>query len=124
MLAMRLLEVVVVLRRFVKQLGKSCDVGGLRFPLASGKSRRDLLKQPAVTIRIRERRKREIRTTFRVAPGNARVLHGVVHWSPSEMKDLAHCNAAGDQVAASGIDVVHSEDQVVLRCESFAENDR
>ena len=77
-------EVVVVLGRFVKQLCESCDVGGLRFPLASGKSRRDLLKQPAVTIRIRERRKREIRTTFRVAPGNARVLHGLFIGPPAK----------------------------------------
>ena len=45
------------------------------------------------------------------------------------MEDLAHVDAAGDQVVAGGVDVVHGEDQAVRRAglgrrDSLAEDDR
>ena len=78
---MRLLVVVVVLGRFAEELGKGRDVHGswsLLLPFAAGKARRDLLEQPPVPVWILKRGKREVGTTFRVAPSDARVLHGVV----------------------------------------------
>src|SRR5436190_23509669 len=51
MFRVRLLVVVVVLRRFAEELYKSHDVHGscsLLLPFAAGKTRRDLLEQPAV----------------------------------------------------------------------------
>jgi hypothetical protein len=45
------------------------------------------------------------------------------------MEDLAHVDAAGGQVVASGVDVVHGEDKAVRRVrlggrDSLAEDDR
>ena len=45
------------------------------------------------------------------------------------MEDLAHVDAAGDQVVAGGVDVVHGEDQAARRAglgrrDSLAEDDR
>src|SRR4051794_10125389 len=70
MLGVRLLEVVMVLPRLAEELCKGCDVHGWcsrQLPLAAGKPRLDLLEQPAVPIRILERRKREVGTALRVA---------------------------------------------------------
>ena len=67
-----------------------------RLPLATGKPRRDLLEQPAVAVRVLERGEREVGTTLRVAPADARVLHGVVEGAAGVVEDLAHIDAAGD----------------------------
>jgi hypothetical protein len=52
---------------------------------------------------------------LRVAPAAARVLHGVVEGTAGVVEDLAHVDAAGDQVVAGGVDVVDGEDQAVRR---------
>src|SRR5213079_3099213 len=55
MFGVRLLVVVVVLRRFAKELCKGRDIHGscsLLLPFAAGKARRDLLEQPAVPVWI------------------------------------------------------------------------
>ncbi len=81
MLAVGLLVLAVVFLRLAQDLGESCDFHGScsrRLPFAAGKTRCDLLKQPAVPIWILERGKREVGTALRVAPADARILHGVV----------------------------------------------
>src|SRR5687767_8899824 len=80
-LGVRLLEAAMVFRRLAKELSKACDVRRVcsrRLPLATGKPRLDLLKEPAVPIRILERGKGEVGSTLRVAPADAWILHGVV----------------------------------------------
>jgi hypothetical protein len=79
-------------------------------PIAAWKARRDLLEQPAVPVWILKRGKREVGTTFRVAPSDARVLHGVVKRAADVVKDLADVDAAADQVVAGGVEVIHGED--------------
>src|SRR4029434_9803419 len=98
-------------------------------PLAAGKPRLDLLKQPLVPVRVLERGEREVGTTLRVAPADAWVLHGVVEGEAGVVEDLAHLDAAGDQVVAGGLDIVHGEDQAVRqtglgRSDALAEDDR
>src|SRR5215213_3294479 len=131
-LAVCLLVEIVVLRRLAEELCKGCDVHGScprQLPLAAGKPRLDLLKKPAVPVRVLERGKREVGTTLRVAPGDAWVLHGVVEGAGGVVEDLAHVDAAGDQVVPGRVDVVHGEDQTVPRArdgrrDSVAEDDR
>src|SRR4030095_12918734 len=77
---------------------------------SSGKSGRDLLQQPAVAVWILKRGKREVGTTFRVTPSDARVLHSVIKWAAGVVEDLAHVDAAADQLVAGGVEVVHGED--------------
>src|SRR5262245_56690436 len=118
MLGVRLLVVAVALLRLAEELCKGCDVYGSRsrqLPLAAGKSRLDLLEQPAVPVRILERGKREVGTTLRVAPADAWVLHGVVEGAAGVVEDLSNVDAVGDQVVAGGVDVVHGEGQAVRR---------
>src|SRR5262245_12342400 len=127
-LAVRLLEVAVVLLRLAEELCKGCDVH-VSFPFATSKPCRDLLEQPAVPVRVLERGKREVGTTLRVASGDTRVLHSVVEWAAGIVEDLAHIDAAGYEVVAGGLDVVHGEDQAVCRAglgrrDSLAEDDR
>src|SRR6266704_3507018 len=108
MFGVRLFVVVMVLRRLAEELCKARDVHRscvLLLPFAARKARRDLLKQPAVPIWILKRGKREIGTTFRVAPTDARVLDGVVEGAAGIVEDLADVDAAGDQVLARGFDV-------------------
>src|SRR5204863_8007289 len=112
MFGVRLFVVVVVLRRFAEELCKGRDVNGscsLLLPFAAGKARRDLLEQPAIPVWILKRGKREVGTTFRVAPSDARVLHGVVEGTAGVVEDLADVNAAIDQVLAGGVDVIDGE---------------
>src|SRR5438552_18861368 len=93
MFRVRFLVVVVVLRRFAEKFCKGRDVHGSRsllLPFAAGKARRDLLEQPAVPVWILERGKREIGTTFRVAPSDARILDRVVKCATGVVEDLAH----------------------------------
>src|SRR5262249_57134459 len=85
----------------------------LRLPLAAGKPRLDLLEQPAVPVRILERGEREVGTTFRVTPSDAWVLHGVVEREAGVVEDLAHLDAAGNQVVAGSLHLIHGEDQAV-----------
>ena len=66
---------------------------------------------------------------MRVAPADAWVLHGVVEGAAGVVEDLAHVDAAGDQVVAGGVDVVHGEDRAVDRArlgrsDPLAEDDR
>src|ERR1700722_4603032 len=114
-LGVRLLVVVVVLRRLAEKLGQGCDAHGWcarQLPFAAGKPRRDLLEQPAVPVRILKQGKREVGTTLWVAPAHARVLTGLED-AAGVVKDLAHVDAAGDQVGAGGVEVAHREDQAV-----------
>ena len=48
---------------------------------------------------------------MRVAPADAWVLQGVVEGAAGIVKNLAHVDAAGDQVVAGDVDVVHRQDQ-------------
>src|ERR1043166_1160418 len=69
MFRVRLLIVVVVLRGFAKEFCKGRDVRGVcspQLPFAAGESRRDLLEQPAIPVRILERSKRGVRTTVQI----------------------------------------------------------
>jgi len=66
---------------------------------------------------------------LRVAPADAWVLHGVVEGAAGVVENLAHVDAAGDQVVAGGVDVVHRQDQRVDRAwlggsDPLAEDDR
>src|ERR1043166_2744879 len=106
MFRVRLLVGVVVLRRFVEKFCKGPDVHcscSLLLPFASGKACRDLLEQPPVPVWILKRGKREVGTTFRIAPSYARVLHSVVERAAGVVEDFADVDAAGDQVLASGV---------------------
>jgi hypothetical protein len=70
------------------------------------------MEQPAVPVRILERGKRVVGTTLRVAPAHACVLPGLED-AAGVVKDLAHVDAAGDQVVAGGVEVAHGEDQAI-----------
>src|SRR5437867_11671588 len=131
MFGVRLLVMVVVLRGLVEELCQSRDVHGsccLLVPFTAGKSCRDLLEQPAVPVWVLKRGKREIGTTFRVAPNDARVLHGVVQGASGAVEDLAGVNAASDKVLADGVNVIHGQHQVRRarsgRRDSLAKDDR
>ena len=50
------------------------------------------------------------RTTFRVTPRDARVLHSVIKWAAGVVEHLAHVDAAAYQVIADGVEVIHGED--------------
>src|SRR5215207_3754009 len=132
MLGVRLLEAVVALRRLAEEFRERRDVRGScprRLPLAAGEPRRDLLEQPAVPVRVLERGEREVGTAFGVAPADARVLQGVVEGAAGVVEDLAHVNAAGDEVGAGGVEVFYGEDEAVGRArlgrrDPLAEDDR
>src|ERR1700674_3224634 len=131
MCGVRLLVVSVVLLRLVEEFGKGCDVHGRRtrlLPFATGKPRRDFLEQPTVPVRILARGERKVGTAFRVVPGDARVLRGVVERPAGVMEDLADADAAADQIVAGSVDVIHGEDQLRRtrpgRRDSLAEDDR
>src|SRR6185295_14039076 len=77
MRGVRLFVVAVVLFRLVEELCEGSNVNGScsrQLPLAAGKPRLDLLEQPSVPVRILERRKRVVGTTFRIRPAYAWVL--------------------------------------------------
>ena len=81
MFDMRFLVVAMVLLRLTEKLAKGWDVRGVsphRLPFTTGKSRRDFLHEPAVSVWILKRGKRVIGPTLRVAPNDARILLGVV----------------------------------------------
>src|SRR5437764_9982901 len=99
MFGVRLLVFAVPLLRLVEEFCKHSDIdraGSCGFPFASGKSRGDLLEQPAVPVWILKRGKREVGTTFRVAPSDARVLDAINEWAGSVVEDLAGPNSARD----------------------------
>src|SRR4051794_9502496 len=80
---------------------------------------RDLLQQPAVAVRVAERRVGEVRAPRVV--GEARRLRRLL--------DLADVDAAADQVFPGGVDVLDAEEQPVkgprLHCrQALAEMDR
>src|SRR5262249_8841947 len=121
----------MVLFCFVQELAESSDVHGscsLLLPFATGKARRDLLEQPAVSVWILKRGKREVGPTLRVAPRRARVLHDIVERAAGVVEDFADVDTAGDQVLAGSVDVIHGEDEVsrarLGRRDSLAKDDR
>ena len=64
-----------------------------------------------------------------VAPVDAWILHGVVEGATGIVENLAHVDAAGDQIVAGGINVVHHQDRAVDRAglgrsDPLAEDDR
>src|SRR5439155_9147218 len=131
MFRMRLLVFAVPLLRLVEEFCKHSDIdrsGSCGFPFAPGKACRDFLEKPAVPVWILKRGKREVGTTFRVAPSDARVLDSVVKGAAGVVEDFADVDAAPDQVLAGGVDVIHGEDQVRLarpgRRDSLAKDDR
>src|SRR4051794_38156892 len=63
-------------------------------PFAAGEPGRDLLQQPAVAIRIAERRVREVRAPFLLEARRPALVH------------LADVDAAADEIVAGGVDVV------------------
>src|SRR4051812_37167076 len=65
-------------------------------PLAPRQPGRDLLKQPAVAVRVAERRVREVRASERV--GEPRGLGLLV--------DLADLDATAEEILAGGVDVL------------------
>src|SRR5437763_6981368 len=114
MFRMRLLVFAVPLLRLVEEFCKHSDIdrsGSCGFPFAPGKACRDFLEKPAVPVWILKRGKREVGTTLRVAPSDARVLDCIVEGAAGVVEHLADVDATGDQVLAGGIDIVHSEDQ-------------
>ena len=58
-------------------------------------------------------RRTKVGTPLRIAPGDAWLLAGVVERAAGVVKDLARVDAAGDQIGASGFDIIDGEDQAV-----------
>jgi len=52
---------------------------------------------------------------LRVTPTDAWVLNGVVEGAAGVVENLAHVDAAGDQVVSGGVDIVHRQDRTVDR---------
>src|SRR5215207_6079614 len=63
---------------------------------------RDLLEQPAVAVRVAERRVREVRAPGQVEPGRLRRL-----------VDLADLDAAADEILSGGVDVLDRQVQLL-----------
>src|SRR5215211_5000458 len=87
-------------------------------PFPSGKPARDLLQQPAVPVRVAERRVHEVRAPF----------YRLQAWGPL-LVYLADVDAAADEIVPGGVDVLDCEDQPVSgprlgRREALAEVDR
>ena len=68
-------------------------------PFPAGEPGRDLLQQPAVAIRVAERRVREVRPPWRVGARGPPVLH------------LADVDAAADEIVPGGVDVLDRQEQ-------------
>src|SRR5580704_18597360 len=79
-----------------------------RPPSAARQPCRDLLKQPAVAIRIAEGRERTVSPVLRRRPG---YTTGVVKASAERLlvEDLAHLDATGEEVLTRGFDVGDGE---------------
>src|SRR5215217_1771662 len=73
-------------------------------PFPPGDPGGDLLEQPAVAVRVAERRVREVRAPwYRLEARGPTLVH------------LADVDAAADEIGAGGVDVVDREDQPVSR---------
>src|SRR4029077_430433 len=99
------------------------------FPLATRRARCDLLEQPAVSVRILERGKREIGTTLWIATGDAWVFSSAVERTAGVLEYFADFCATSDQIVAGGLDVIDGERQTLHRARfwrrhSFTEDDR
>ena len=68
-------------------------------PFPPGEPGRDLLEQPAVAVRVAERRVREVRAPGQVEPGGPTLVH------------LADVDAAADEIVPGGVDVFDREVQ-------------
>src|SRR5688572_4276265 len=106
----------VVLRRgrFVRAMACFCLSQKLRqtrdvqvAESSAGKPRRDLLEQPAVAVRIAERRIGSVGATVGIAAW--------YRWSSEgrEVKRLTHVGAAADQLPACRLDVGHNQIQIL-----------
>src|SRR5262245_19092297 len=132
MRGVRLLVMVVVLRCFAKDFCKARNVNGLcvqLLPFAAGKPRLNFLEQPAVSIGIFERSKREVGTTLWIATSYAWVFSGAVEWTADVLEYFADFCAASDQIVAGGLDVIDGQRETLHRARfrrqhSFTKNDR
>ena len=94
---------------------------------SSGKSRLDLLEQPAVAVRIAERSPRAIGVTVRIRPRYASLRPGYME-AGVEMEHLAHVDAMSDKLGARCLDVIDDEERSLNRAryrrrDPFAEDD-
>ncbi len=97
---------------FSQQLPHRRDVDAAES--SSRKPRGDLLKQPAVAVRIVEGREREIGATFRVAAG--RVSAGpYVQKVALKVEHFADVDAASNQLCACGLEVVDDKERALNR---------
>src|SRR3954470_17374606 len=71
-------------------------------PFPAGEPGRDLLEQPAVAVRVAERRVREVRAPGQVEPGGLRPL---LH--------LADVDTAADEIFPGGVEVLYRQIQPV-----------
>jgi len=103
---MTLLVRVVILGRFVEQVGQGRDVRGGVLPLAARKPRLDLLEQPPVTVRVAERGIRLVGAAFRIGARNT---------APGQVEDLADLDAPVNEVGSRRVDVVDGQQQALDR---------
>src|SRR5438034_3348355 len=101
------LEDAVTLGGLVQQLRQSRDVPQ---PDPAGEALRDLLQQPAVAVRIGERREAAIRLALRI---RARLVPAGAQAAP--VPDLADVRAVADQVVPGGLDVIDDQIHVLHR---------
>jgi hypothetical protein len=92
---------------FAQKRGQCRDV---RAESSSGKSRRDLLEEPAVAIRIIEGGKREVRATLRVVAGGA-PFTACVQEITLEMEGITDVDAVRGELGACGVDVIDHEER-------------
>src|SRR5438132_4579573 len=90
-------------------------------PLAPRKARLDLLEEPAVGVRITERRPREVGATVRVGARHACICPGAVERPTLVVVDLAHFDTAAYQIIPGQADVVHDEHQILRTSGPFSD---
>ncbi len=107
------LERAVMQGRLVQQISPGGDVrAGLPFP--AGEPGRDLLEQPAVAIRVAERRVRGVRAPpLRVGPRDARVRFAGLARLPLVVVHLADVHAAADEIGPGSFDVLDGKEHPV-----------
>jgi hypothetical protein len=73
----------------------------------------DLLQEPAVAVPVAERRPRAVGTVPRVEAVHATPRTGVVEHATRRRGNLAHVDAAADELGAGRLKVVDDEDQAL-----------